>query len=136
MVARTGTGATLTLGTSTYPVEILSISQGDESVAVINASHLGTTGSHAKIFGDLIDHGSVDFEAHLDPNLLDSMKTALGVIQVCTITFNTEGAETVGAKASGNGGLTSHNYTIPNEDKMTVGYTLTWTGAVTYTDAS
>lgn len=136
MAARTGTGATLTLGTSTYTVEILSISQGDESMAVINTSHMGTTGSHTKIVGDLIDHGSVDFEAHLDPNLLDAMKTAMGVSQTCTITFNTEGAETVGAKAVGSGALTSHNYTIPLEDKMTVGYTLTWLGAVTYTDAS
>lgn len=135
--AHIGTGATLTLGTYTYSVDITNVSQGAETIPVIDTTHLGTTGSRTKIVGKIIDHGSVDFDSHVDSALLDSMKTALaGGSQTCTITFPVKTGNTTGATASGSGALTSHNYTIPLEDKMVANFTLTWLGAVTYTDGA
>lgn len=132
-----GTGATLTLGTYTYSVDITNISQGAETIPVIDTTHLGTTGSRSKIVGKIIDHGSVDFDAHVDSSLLDAMKLALaGGSQTCTITFPLKSGQAAGATAAGSGALTSHNYTIPLEDKMVANFTLTWLGAVTYTDGT
>lgn len=134
--AGVGTGATITLGTSTYDVNIESISQGDSSVPIIDTTHLGTTGARTKIFGELIDWASIDVTAQLDTALLDSMKTALGVSQSVTITFPPKSGETAGATAAFTGGIASHNWSVPLEDKMMVGFTIAVLGDITFTDGS
>lgn len=135
--ARSGTGGTIVLGGSAYDVDILSISQGDETLPVFDTSHLGTAGSRTKGVGELIDHGSVDVEIHVDPDELDALKTAMAAgAQTVTITFPTITGETNGATASGSGAVTAHNYTVPLEDKIAGGYTITWLGAVTYADST
>src|SRR5690606_42042152 len=98
--AGVGTGATITLGTSTYDVNIESISQGDSSVPVIDTTHLGTTGARTKICGELIDWASIDVTAQLDAALLESMNTALGVRQPVTAAFPPNSGERPGAAAA------------------------------------
>ena len=133
---RNGTGATFVIATNAYDVEILSINQGEQSRPVLDCTHMGST-EREKAPGGLVDYGSMDVEAHLDPNELDAMKTALtAAASTGTLTFNTAGAETVGANCTGTGFVSSHNYTIPLEDKMTVGFTWTWAGACTWADAT
>jgi len=133
---RVGTGTVVTMGTTNYNAEIIGISHADETVPVIDVSHMGTTGSRSKITGELIDHGSFDVEIHISPSKLDTMKTALGTIQAISIKFPLVTGETNNATAAGSGAITAHNYTIPLEDKIVGGFTVTWTGAVTYTDPS
>jgi len=134
MATDVGTGATLGLVGASYDIEITGISQGDETVPVIDVTHLGTEGSRIKMCGDLIDHGELTIEAHLDHLQMDAMKLALGETNAITIELAKQGTETTGTKVTGSGAITSHNYSIPLEDKMTCGYTITWLGAVTYTD--
>ncbi len=130
-----GTGCTVVLTTSAYAASITGVSQGDQSVPVIDTSHMGTTAARTKTTGDLRDEGELTIEILLDNDLLGELQTAMGTVQACTLTFP-KGSNSVAAKATGNAALTSHNYTVPLDDKMVGGYTLTWCGAVTYADAT
>lgn len=124
------------MGTTDYDVEILGVSQSGTTVPVVDKTHLGTTGARIKLMGDLKDWGTMEVEFHLDPDKLDTMKTALGLAQTMTLTFKTVTGETVGATYAGSGALSEHNFDIPLEDKIIGNYTLTWLGDVTATDAT
>ena len=52
MTVRTGTGCSLTMGTTNYDVEILSFSSNGVTVPVVDTTHLGTTTARSKIMGD------------------------------------------------------------------------------------
>ncbi len=129
-----GTGCTVVLTTSAYAASITGVSQGDQSVPVIDTTHMGSADARSKTTGDLRDEGELTIEILLDNDLLGELQTAMGTVQTCTLTFP-KGADTTAAKAVGQAALTSHNYTVPLEDKMVGGYTLTWCGAVVYSDA-
>lgn len=136
MTVRTGTGCTLTMGTTDYDAEILSISSGGVTIPVIDTSHLGTTTARTKMMGDLRDFGEMEVEIHLDPDKLDTMDTVLGLVQTMTFTFKTVTGETAGATMAGSGAVSAHNFDIPLEDKIAGNYTVSWLGDVTFTDAT
>jgi len=136
MTVRTGTGCTLAMGTTDYDVEILGISQSGTTVPVIDTTNLATTGARSKIMGDLKDWGTMEVEFHLDPDKLDTLKTAMGVAQTMTLTFKTVTGETVGSTYAGSGAVSEHNFDIPLEDKIIGNYTIAWLGDVTPSDAT
>lgn len=137
---RVGTGATLTWGTSTAldGIEILSVTQSEQGRGSISTSHLGTTGTMTSAPTDLIDPGTLDVEAQLPGDLMDAMYTAMGAAaETVTFTFKKLTAEaTTAPKASGSAFLQSINWVNPFEDKVTLGFTVKWAGAVTYADAT
>ena len=136
MPVRTGTGCTVTMGTTDYDVDITGITDVSGNVEVIDKTHLGTTGARSKMMGDLKNWESLNADFHLDPDKLDTMKTVLGLEQAMTLTFKTVTGETVGATATFTGALSSHNFSIPLEDKIVGNYTMSILGDVTFTDAS
>jgi len=95
---------------------------------------MGSSDARSKTTGDLRDEGELTIEILLDNDKLDMLQAAMGDVQPCTLTFPLQSPNTTAAKASGQAALTSHNYTVPLEDKMVGGYTITWCGAVTYAD--
>jgi len=136
MTVRTGTGTTVTLGTTDYDIEITGITDISGTVEVIDTTHLGTTSARTKMLGDLTNWESMSADFHVDPDKLDTLKTAMGLTQTVTITFKTVTGETTGASFVFSGGITSHNFSIPLEDKMVGNYTISILGDVTPTDAS
>jgi hypothetical protein len=131
-----GTGLTISFSTATYAANITNFSQGDESVPVIDTTHMGTSGSRTKTTGELIDHGSFDVDIELDYNLLGNMKSSLGTSQTVTVNFPLSSGTTGTPQASGTAAMTSHNYTLPLEDRCIANYTVTWLDAVTFTAAT
>ena len=75
-------------------------------------------------------------EVHIDPDKLDSFKTACGLSQTVTLTFPTVTGETVGATMAGSGFITGHSFDVVSEDKIAGNVTLKWSGDVTFTDAT
>lgn len=134
--ARIGTGTTITLGTTDYAVQRMSVAASGISVPVIDTTHLGTTSARTKIMGDLIDFGSLEIEANGDPDELDTLKTTCGLAQTVTLTFPILAPETVGATMAGSAAISAASFTVPLEDKFTATFTLTWLGDVTFTDAT
>lgn len=137
---RVGTGATLAWGTSSAldAIEILSVTQSEQGRPVIDTTHLGTTTTRSAIPGDLISPGTLDVEAHMPGDLMDALYTALGSVAE-TVTFNFKQLSTestTAPKASGSAFLQSINWVNPLEGKVTLGFTVAWAGAVTYTDAT
>lgn len=126
-MADIGTGASLTLGTSGTTFEILSISGNDASVPVIDTTHLGSTTQRSKMTGELIDHGTVDVEILFDPD----DPPPLGVTETITVTFPLPSGQSTAADYSGSASITSRNWTVPLEDRMTGSFTITWLGAIT-----
>jgi hypothetical protein len=124
------------MGTTDYDAEITGITDLNGEVVVIDKSHLGTTGAHVKMFGDLTNWQSFNADIHFDPNKNDTLKSAMGLEQTITLTFKTITGETSGATASFTGGISSFNGSVPFEDKMVGNYTMSILGDVTFTDAS
>lgn len=133
--ARIGTGTTLTMGTTDIAMEIVSISQGDMSTPSVDVTHLSST-TREFIPGDLADFGELTMEANIDPDLLDSFKTAIGLDQTMTLTFPTITGETSGATMAGSGFVTGGSFNVPLEDKLSGSFTMKWSGDVTFTDAT
>lgn len=136
MTVRTGTGCTVTMGTTDYDVEITAINGVEVDVPVVDTTHLGTTGARSKIFGDLKDWKGFSANFHVDPDKFDTLKTAIGLSQTITITFKTVTGETSGATYAATGGISSHNFDIELEEKIVGNYTVAFLGDVTVADAS
>lgn len=128
-----GTGATITHGTTSYAVEIVSIALNDISRAVIDTSHLGTTGARTKRVGDLYDPGSITVQAHLDPNEEPPYTTAAETV---TVTFPIPSGGASGATVAGSAAVTNMSATVPLEDKMMVTYTITFLDDITWTNSA
>lgn len=129
----TGTGTTITFGTSSsFTPKIRSIKINGEEVAVIDTTHLGTTGSRTAMLGDL--KGLVTLEVEHDYN--PSLTYPTGVSETITVTMPIPAGGTTGATLYGTGSLTNHNADIPLEDKMTASFTISFLAGVTRTVAS
>ena len=105
-----GTGTTAVFGTSSFAMNVTNVSGGDMTRAVIDSTHMGTTGERTKIFGDLFDPGSIELELALDPE------------DQPPITFPST------ATLAGTGATTAWSWNSPLEDKMTATMTFTWDG--------
>ena len=132
-IADIGTGTTVAFATSTtFDAQVTGLKIGGEEVPVIDVSHMGTTGTRAKMFGDLKEAVTVDVDMHYDPS--ETIPT--GTSQTITITFPVPTGLTNGATLAGTGAIVSHSGDVPLEDKMTGSYKIQFTGAVTRVAAS
>jgi len=115
-----GYASTLGFGTSTFTAAIRSITIGDKTREVVDASHLATVTNKRKLFGDLVDVGSFDVEFIWDSGKIPPISAA-----VETITVTLPDTSTI----VGKGAVTS--YGGPNlaiEDLQVGTMTVTWTG--------
>ena len=125
MAVDKGTGTTVAFGTSSYSVNISSISISGEEVPVIDATHMGTTGYREKIFGDLVEPPEVTVEIHFDP---DNEPPVSGAVETVTITFPLPAGQTTAANMAGTAKIVSWDNAVPLEDIMTGTYTIKFDG--------
>lgn len=137
-MAKVGTGALLTFGTSTSSFSIISIDgPSGRSRPSIPTSHLRTTNDDTFIPGNLADPGELEFEYLYDPltasgNAVDMNDPA----ETLTVVWASTGTATVGGKWSASGFVTGHTINTPMEDRITATVTYKLSGAVTFTDAT
>ena len=124
------TGTTITHGTTSYAIEILSVS-GEVSRAVVDTTHMGTTGARTKTVTDLYDPGSITVQAHFD---FDEEAPYSSAAETVTVTFPSALAS--GATVAGTGAVTNFSWNAPLEDKGTCTYTVTFLDDLTWADAS
>lgn len=132
-MADVGTGTTIAFGTSGFSAQILGVDADGIERAVINTSHMSTTGSHTKMPGDLKDEGEVVLDFAFDPNSHPPITAAAETI---TITFPIPSGMTNGATLQGSGFISKWKWGSRLEEKMTGSATITWAGAVAKTNAS
>lgn len=101
----TGLGATVTFSGLSAPV--ISIEFGDQSIDMLDSSHLGTTTFVEKVVGDLIDAGTVTIET-----LFDTSDTPIttGTLASLTLTWPLRGGESSKATLVGTAAVTSQSF--------------------------
>lgn len=130
-------GSTLTLSTASYAFQITNFSHDGYEVDALETTHMGTTGGHRTYTpSDLKSPGTWTIEGHCLPNLLDAMKSAMGVAQTITVGFDVESGEATGATIAASGFLQSHSIDMPRDDLASVSSVWQLSGDVTFTDAS
>lgn len=134
-----GTGATLTLGTSAWEtgLEILSMSWTGMEREALETTHLATTlatsgtnvGGKTYIPADHADPGSLEIEAHLNPNTMPPINY---IAEDVTLTFQNN-ADAAGATWTASGFCTSFSTGDINQGIMTVNATFKLSGLMTVT---
>lgn len=127
-----GTGTTITHGTTSYAIEILNV-DGEVSRAVVDTTHMGTTGARTKRVSDLYDPGSITVRAHLNP---DEEAPYYSAEETVTVTFPVPSGLTNGATVAATGAVSRFSWSSPLEDKMTCTYTVTFMDDLTWANAS
>jgi hypothetical protein len=128
-----GTGSTLLATTSsTFLPKIRSITINGEEIAVVDTTHLGTTGTMTAMLGDLKTRMTIDVEADYNP----SLTYPTGVTETWTWTGPIPAGGTTGATIAFSGSLVSHGAVVPLEDKMTTTFKIEALGAATRVTAS
>jgi hypothetical protein len=132
-VQDTGTGSTL-IGTtsSTFLPKIRSMTINGEEIAVIDTTHLGTTGTMTAMLGDLKTRVTIEAEGDYNP----SLTYPTGVSETWTWTGPIPAGGTTGATIAFTGSLVSHGAVVPLEDKMTTTFRIEALGAATRVSAS
>jgi hypothetical protein len=135
-----GTGATVAFGTSGFAIEIVDIRSNPIERAIIDSSHLGTPAQSAGKFGNrtyipgrMVDPGGLSFEGHHNPNVQPPIGE---VAELITVTFPLVPGDSTAATYSGQGAMTSYQFTIPFEEKMMATVELKFTGPITITAAT
>jgi hypothetical protein len=128
-----GTGSTL-IGTtsSTFLPKIQKIKINGEEVKVLETSHLGTTGTHTAMLGDLKSRITIEVEGDYNP----SLTYPTGVSETWTWTGPIPSGGTTGATIAFTGALVSHGADVPLEEKMTTTFKIEALGAATRVTAS
>ena len=131
-----GTGGSAVFDTSAIAVNFTSIDLGEQTLEVIDTSHLGTTGFKTSMVGDLKEAGEWVFEFQWDS---EAGPTPSLTPETCTITFPQATANaTSAATYAATGYVRSIKYPTLGLEELQMG-TLTFkpdglTGP-TYTDA-
>lgn len=129
-----GTGASLTLVTSGWTGEILSINGNNIGAReVVETSHLGTTVARTYMPGDLYDPGELEVELAWDP---DEPPPYAAVAEVIRVTLPIPAGGAGGAKYEASGFLTQTGFAVPLEERMTASFTVKWSGEITQTDST
>lgn len=132
-MADSGTGTTITFGTSGYTAELLSVDISDQERGHIDTTHMGTIGSRTKAPLDLVDRGSLDIEFNFDPDIEPPIDQAAETI---TLTFPLPAGQITAGTLAGTGFMTNYSVGIPLEDKMTATATIMWGADPTWTDSA
>jgi hypothetical protein len=129
MAADLGTGTTVTFGTSSFSFDLLDVSgSGNDSREAIQTSHMGTTGYHSYIPGDLMDGGEFTVEGHF--GAAEQPPTGNGATGSTgeTITFDWGGSGNTWAFT---GFMTEFTPGATIEDRMTFSATIKVAGVIT-----
>jgi hypothetical protein len=132
-MADSGTGTTITFGTSNFTAELLSVDVSDQERGFIDTTHMGTTGARTKSPLDLVDRGGLDIEFNFDPDIEPPIDQAAETI---TLTFPLPAGQVTAGTLAGTGFMTNWSAGIPLEDKMTATATIVWSAAPTWTDSA
>ena len=132
MAADTGTGSTVTFGTSGWAGEILDINFDGFNREAIDTTHLGTTTARTFMPSDLYDPGELTLEVQFDGD--DGPPIAAA--ETITITFPLKSGDTTAGNWAGSGFVTGFSFGLPLEGKQTGTMTIKFTGAITETDAA
>lgn len=133
MPADIGTGTTITFGTSSFTAQVLAINNTGTSRESIDTSHMGTVGGRTFISGDLFDPGQLDLDIQFLP---EARPPYTGAAETVTVTFPTNGTQTVGAKYAALGFVTAFDWSDPMEDLMTASTSIKFSGNISYTAAA
>ena len=128
-----GTGASIAFGTSSFTANVMAINGNDISRAAIQTSHLGTTGNHTFMPGDLVDNGNIQLDIQFNP---DEQPPIAGAAETITISFPLGAGGTNKATAAFTGFVTGWSWGAPLEELMTASITIKVSGAITWTDQS
>lgn len=128
-----GTGTSIVFGTSAFTANIDSIDWSGITREAINASHLGTTGDHEFIPGDLVDNGEIGLEFHFAPNDFPPIDQPAEVV---TITFPIPSGGAAGATWAASAFMTDFEINSATEEKMTASATLKVSGSINQADST
>ena len=129
-MADTGTGTTITFGTTSWTGSIISIGGTTQSREALEDSHLGTSGEKTFVFDDLIDPGSFDIEFYWDQSAsVMPRDTILQPAETITISFPLKSGESTNATFTGSGGVVeASGPDVSNGELMTGSMTIQWDG--------
>ncbi len=125
----TGHGATITFGTSSRSLNILTIDPGERSRPAIDITHLGST-NPTYMAGDLEEPGEISLTFQFDPAGTAGWYATSTTTETVTITWPVAPGGTNAASYAGTGLVT--NVKFPNLATSTVQtgeLTVKWTGA-------
>lgn len=130
-----GTGASVVFGTSSLALNFTSISMGEETIQMIDTTHLGTTGFMTKMGADLKEAGEWTLEFQWD-NENGPVPTA--VAETVTVTFpqSTSNATSAATYAATGviSGVTQPTLTVGELQTGTLTFTPDGATGPTYTD--
>lgn len=123
----TGNGVTLTLGTSGWTLNVVSIAVAGQTLEMLDDSDLATTGHVEKLAADLTDAGS--FTATCRLNQSGDVPVPVKTAESATITFGLLSGESTAATLAGTGNVTAGgDINIANNEIMNTTLTFTWDG--------
>jgi len=133
MPVDTGTGASVTFGTSSFTANFTSITIDGVTRPAIDTTHLGTTVARTFTPGELIDYGEFGIEFQWDPDDFPPIDQAPETI---TLTFPLSSGGSTAATFAFPGFMTNYSGAIALEELMTATATIKISGDITDTDES
>lgn len=129
MAFDTGNGTTVALTTGPFTASVISVTIGEQTIDMLDASHLGTTGFMEKVVSDLADAGEVTIEYLADSTDEDKFKAPLGQTDTLTITLPEQVAAGNPPTFAGTGAVTTWKPPdLVNGQLQTGSFTFTWDG--------
>ena len=137
-MADTGTGTTITFGTSAWTGSVISIGGTTQSREPLEDTHLATTNQKTYVFDDLIDAGDFELEFYWDQSA-SIFPPISAVAETITVTFPLKSGETTNATLAGSGGVIEATGPDASNGELMVGsMSIKWDGKteVAYTAGS
>lgn len=136
-MADIGTGATLTFGTSSVTLEILSIEISDISREAIDTTHLETANARTFMPTDLYDPGTMEIEVLYDDDNVSSNQIPFSAAaETLTIEWPAVAPATTGGQFVTTGFITNVSISTPLEDRITATISFKFSGAITFNDGA
>ena len=137
-MADTGTGTTITFGTSGWTGSVISIGGTTQSREPLEDSHLATSGEKTYVFDDLIEPGDFEIEFYWDQSA-STFSPISAVAETITISFPLKTGESTNGTLAGSGGvIEASGPDVSNGELMTGSMSIQWDGKTgpTYTAGS
>ena len=136
MASDIGTGSKIKFGSTIPAMPIMSIAHSGIGTVDIKTSHLGTTGGHTYIPGDLYEPGEIKVEWQVDNATVSASGVTIpfppykAAAQTFTVylTGTTAGKPTI----AGSGFVKDVDYGAPNEELMTGSFSIKMSGNLTH----
>ncbi len=127
-MADTGTGTTITFGTSAWTGSVISIGGTTQSREALEDTHLGTSGEKTFVFNDLIDAGDFELEFYWDQSA-SVFPPISAVAEVITVSFPLKSGEATNAVLTGSGGVIEATGPDASNGELMVGsMSIKWDG--------